>query len=163
MRSSGIKRVANHGRSRWQGNVSRKSIAAHKSSILQRRSGAAYHGSWNHPDNKFAGAVAMSAANGDAPNFDMTDNTDIGSGELVPEALVADDHASASSPRAPDDQQQGWSSALFPTRSKPFGHVSTSAGSSSPNADRPQESSKLSAHPRTQRMRDDGLFRAQIA
>jgi hypothetical protein len=119
---------------------------------------AAYRGSWDHPDNKFADAVATSAANGDAPNFDMPDNTDVGSGELVPEALVSGQHASATSPGAPDNQQRGWSSALFPPRSKPFGGVSTSTSSSTPDADRPQESSELSAHPRTQGMRDDGLF-----
>ena len=119
---------------------------------------AAYRGSWDRPDNKFADAVATSAANGDAPNFDMPDNTDVGSGELVPEALVAGQHASTASPGAPDDQQRGWSSALFPPRSKPFGRVSTSTSSSTPDADRLQESSELSAHPTTARSHDDGLF-----
>ena len=119
---------------------------------------AAYRGSWDRPDNKFADAVATSAANGDAPNFDMPDNTDVGSGELVPEARVAGQHASTSSPGAPDDQQRGWSSALFPPRSKPFGRVSTSTSSSTPDADRLQESSELSAHPTTTRSHDDGLF-----
>ncbi len=98
--------LANHAvpDSRWQRGSQPQVYRSAESSILQRRSGAAYHGSWNHPDNKFADAVATSAANGDAPNFDMPDNTDVGSGELVPEALVAGQHASASSPRAPDDQ-----------------------------------------------------------
>ena len=119
---------------------------------------AAYRGSWDRPDNKFADAVATSAANGDAPNFDMPDSTDVGSGELVPEARVAGQHASTSSPGAPDDQQRGWSSALFPPRSKPFGRVSTSTSSSTPDADRLQESSELGAHPTTARSHDDGLF-----
>jgi hypothetical protein len=119
---------------------------------------AAYRGSWDHPDKKFADAVATSAANGDAPNFDMPDTTDVGSGELVPEALVSGKHASATFPGAPDDQQRGWSSALFPPRSKPFGRLSTSTSSSTPDADRLQESSELGAHPRTPGMRDDGLF-----
>jgi hypothetical protein len=119
---------------------------------------AAYRRSWDHPDNKFADAVATSAANGDPPNFDMPDTTDVGSGELVPEALVSGQHASATSPGAPDDQQRGWSSALFPPRSKPFGRVSMSTSSSTSNADRPQESSELAAHPTTTRSRDEGLF-----
>jgi hypothetical protein len=119
---------------------------------------AAYRGSWDHPDNKFADAVAMSAANGDAPNFDMSDNTDVGSGGLVPEALVAGQRTSTSSPRAPDDQQRGWSSALFPLRSRPFGGVSTSTSSSTPDADRLQESNELGAYPTTTRSHDDGLF-----
>jgi hypothetical protein len=119
---------------------------------------AAYRGSWDHPDNMFADAVAMSAANGDAPNFDMTDNTEVGSGELVPEARIAGQHASTSSPGAPDDQQRGWSSALFPPRSKPFGRVSTRASSNTPDADRLQASSELSAPATTARSPDDGLF-----
>ena len=35
---------------------------------------AAYRGSWEHPDNKFADAVLTSVAKGDAPNFDMPDD-----------------------------------------------------------------------------------------
>src|SRR6202795_3629857 len=35
---------------------------------------AAYGGSWDRPDNKFADAVLTSAATGDAPNFDMPDD-----------------------------------------------------------------------------------------
>jgi hypothetical protein len=119
---------------------------------------AAYRGSWDRPDNKFADAVATSAANGDAPNFDMPDSTDVRSGELVPEARVAGQHASTASPGTPDDQQRGWSSALFPPRSKPFGGDSTSTSSSTPDADRLQESSELGAHPTTTRSHDDGLF-----
>jgi hypothetical protein len=119
---------------------------------------AAYRGSWDRPDNKFADAVATSAANGDAPNFGMPDTTDVRLGELVPEARVAGQHASTASPGAPDDQQRGWSSALFPPRSKPFGRVSTSTSSSTPDADRLQESSELSAPATTARSPDDGLF-----
>ena len=104
---------------------------------------AAYRGSWDHPDNKFADAVATSAANGDAPNFDMPETTDVGSGELVPEARVAGQHASTTSPGAPDDQQRGWSSALFPPRSQAFGRVSTSTSSSTPDADRLQECERV--------------------
>ena len=119
---------------------------------------ATYRGSWDRPDNKFADAVATSAANGDAPNFDMTDDTDVGTGEFVPEARGTRQQASTLSPRAPDDQQRGWSSALFPPRSKPSGGVSTGRRSSSPDADRLQESSELSTHPGAQGMREDGLF-----
>jgi hypothetical protein len=119
---------------------------------------AAYRGSWDRPDNKFADAVATSAANGDAPNFDMLDSSDVGSVELVPEARVAGQHASTASPGAPDDQQRGWSSALFPPRSKQFGRLSTSTSPSTPDADRLQESSKLGAPATTARSPDDGLF-----
>jgi hypothetical protein len=119
---------------------------------------AAYRASWDRPDNKFADQVAASAANGDAPNFDMPDSTDVRSGEFVPQARLAGQHAPATSPGAPDDQQRGWSSALFPPRSKPSGRVSTSTSSITPDADRLQESSELGAHPTITRSPDDGLF-----
>ena len=35
---------------------------------------AAYGGSWDRPDNKFADAVLTSVATGDPPNFDMPDD-----------------------------------------------------------------------------------------
>jgi hypothetical protein len=35
---------------------------------------AAYHNSWDRPDNKFADAVLTSVAKGDALNFDMPDD-----------------------------------------------------------------------------------------
>jgi hypothetical protein len=123
---------------------------------------AAYHGSWDRPDNKFADAVVMSAANGDAPNFDRSDNTDVGSGELVPEAIVSGQHASTTSPGAPDDQQRGWSSALFPPRSGQFGRASRSTSSSTPDADRVQESSELGAPATTARSPDDELFARRL-
>src|SRR5580704_10050155 len=50
---------------------------------------AAYRGSWNHPDNKFADAVQTSVAKGDAPNFDMPNDSYVASGDLAPEAVVA--------------------------------------------------------------------------
>jgi hypothetical protein len=108
---------------------------------------AAYRGSWDRPGNKFADAVVTSAANGDAPNFDMPNTTDVGSGELVPgpRCWSARFHGV---PGAPDDQQRGWSSALFPPRSKQFGRVSTSTRSST-RMQIGAESSELSAYPTT--------------
>jgi Transglycosylase SLT domain len=119
---------------------------------------AAYGGSWDRPDNKFADMVVTSAANGDAPNFDMTDDTDVGTGEFVPEARDTRQHPSTLSPRAPDDQQRGWSSALFPPRSQQLGRVATGTSSSTQDADRLQESSELSAPATAARSPDDGLF-----
>src|SRR6202049_4684311 len=45
---------------------------------------AAYRGSWDHPDNKFAHAVQTSVAKGDAPNFDITNDRHLGSGDVTP-------------------------------------------------------------------------------
>src|SRR6202049_2683375 len=72
---------------------------------------AAYRGSWDHPDNKFADAVQTSVAKGDAPNFDMPDDSHVASGDVTPEAALAGQRAFTPPPITPDDQQQGWSSA----------------------------------------------------
>jgi hypothetical protein len=119
---------------------------------------AAYRGSWGRPDNKFADAVQTSVAKGDAPNFDMPEDSYIAAGGVPPEAARAGQAAPITSPLTPDDQQQGWSSALFPARSQQFGRVTTSTNWNGPDASRSQESSKFSAHPMTPGLRDDGLF-----
>src|ERR1700730_8765616 len=119
---------------------------------------AAYRGSWDRPANKFADAVQASVAQGDAPNFDMPDDSYIGSGEVVPEAAFAGQRSVTTPSTTPDDQQQGWSSALFPARSQQFGRLSTNKSSNGADADRLQESREFSAHPITPRVRDDSLF-----
>jgi hypothetical protein len=115
---------------------------------------AAYGGSWDHPDNKFADAFLTSAAKGDAPDFDMPGKIDgpldaAASGHSLPGR-----HISAERPAAADDQFQAWSSGLFPALSKPVDRM----GSSSPDAARPQESSTVSARPVTASSQGDDLF-----
>jgi hypothetical protein len=80
---------------------------------------AAYHGSWEKPDVKFAEAVTAIAAKGDVPNFDMPTGTsieflDIGFDTTTPpyEPSPGPDSVSA-------ERERGWSSALFPARPKP--------------------------------------------
>jgi hypothetical protein len=119
---------------------------------------AAYRGSWDHPDNKFADAVQTLMVKGDAPNFDMPDDSNVASGDLAPEAVLAGQGAFTTPPNKLDDQQQGWSSALFPARSQQFGRGSTNKSSNGPDADRSQESREFNADPMTPGLRDDSLF-----
>ena len=119
---------------------------------------AAHHGSWDHRDNRFADAVLTSVAKGDAPNFDMPDEAYGGSGDVAPQAPVAGQHPSTTSRVTPDDQQQGWSSALFPAKPQQFGRLSTSTNTNAPDADRLHEPGELSAHSTIPGLRDDGLF-----
>src|SRR5262249_60511979 len=42
---------------------------------------AAYHGSWQRPDNAFAHTVKRSVANNDAPDFEMPAPTDVNAAE----------------------------------------------------------------------------------
>jgi hypothetical protein len=119
---------------------------------------AAYRGSWEHPDNKFATAVQTSVAKGDAPNFDMPNDSHVASGDIASDAALAGQGAVTAPPNKPDDQQQGWSSALFPARSQQFGRLSTNKNSNGPDAVRLQESSEFIAHPMTPGLRDNSLF-----
>jgi hypothetical protein len=116
---------------------------------------AAYRGSWDHPDNKFADAVLMSVATGDAPNFDMPDEIENRSADGAAEAPVARQRISTARSAASDDQQQAWSSALFPAaRSKQLDGTNSSIA----DADRLQKSSTMIARPMAAQSRDNGLF-----
>ena len=119
---------------------------------------AAYRGSWDHPDNKFAYAVQTSAAKGDAPNFDMPDDSYVASGDVAPESALAGQRSVTTPSATLDDQQQGWSSTLFPARSQQFGRLFRGKSLDGPDADRLQESSDFSAHPTTPGLREDSLF-----
>jgi hypothetical protein len=79
---------------------------------------AVYRGTWDRPDVSFATEVAATAAKGDAPNFDMPRGTRLEIFDL------AGDHNADGEPLVVDitstfaEQSRGWSSALFPTKSK---------------------------------------------
>jgi hypothetical protein len=98
---------------------------------------AAYRGSWDGPDIKFATDVAATAAKGDAPNFDMPRGT---STEIFD---TADDAPSDIGTPIVDitttfaDQARSWSSALFPTKSKPATEGSKHIPTAAPSAPEP--------------------------
>jgi hypothetical protein len=115
---------------------------------------AAYRGSWDRPDNKFADAVLTSLAKGDAPNFDMPEEIGGRSDDLAAEPSIAGQGNSTARSAASDDQQQAWSSALFPARSKQL----DGTNSSSADADRLQESSTMTARPMAAQSHDNSLF-----
>jgi hypothetical protein len=115
---------------------------------------AAYRGSWDHPDNKFADAVLASVAKGAAPNFDMADEIDERLDGAASELPVSRHRIFTVPSAAPDDRQQGWSSALFPARTKQVDGTS----SSSADADRLQKSGAVSERPMKAPSHDDGLF-----
>jgi hypothetical protein len=115
---------------------------------------AAYHGSWDSPDNKFADAVLASVAKGDAPDFDMPDEFDERLDAAASKLPVSGQRISTERSAAANDQLQAWSSALFPARAKQVEGTS----SSRPDADRLQRSSALSEGPMTAPSHDDGLF-----
>src|SRR3974390_852078 len=97
---------------------------------------AVYRGSWERPDTEFAHAVQASVAKGDAPNFDMSDDTEFNSLDVASE-LPAQHNAISHEPTiALHEQQQGWSSALFPAKPKQSDSTSTDTQSdNSPSHD----------------------------
>ena len=115
---------------------------------------AAYHASWDRPDNKFANAVFTSVAKGDALN--STCRTTLVTARMT-SRLRPLLPAAALPPRSTElnDQQQGWSSALFLARSRQLG-VTSSGGSLA--ADPLQESSAMTARPMAAPSHDNGLF-----
>jgi hypothetical protein len=80
---------------------------------------AAYHGSWDRPDNAFAGAVRTSVANNDAPDFETPAETG-GDADKVRPAPRPPFHDTATAPPvAPDDRERARLSPLFPVKSRP--------------------------------------------
>jgi hypothetical protein len=134
--------------------VERCKIAAPLAADPARCAIAAYGGSWDHPDNKFADAVLSSAAKGDAPDFDMPGKIDGPLDAASNELPVPGQHVSAERSDAANGQLQAWSSALFPTKAKQVDGTS----SISPDATRLQESSAVSERPMTTSPQGDGLF-----
>jgi hypothetical protein len=78
---------------------------------------AAYHGSWERPDNGFADRVLASAAKGDAPDFEMPEGTGNDTREVNPTSRDATPAAAPSA--APDNDERARQSPLFPVMAKP--------------------------------------------
>jgi hypothetical protein len=78
---------------------------------------AAYHGSWERPDNGFADRVLASAAKGDVPDFEMPEGTGNDTGEVNSTSRAA---PPATAPSAtPDNDERARQSPLFPVMAKP--------------------------------------------
>lgn len=118
---------------------------------------AIYRGSWERPDVKFATDVAVSVAKGDAPNFDMPRGT---SREIFDTASDPPSNPDTPVDAAPaaNEHVRGWTSALFPSKSKP----ATSEPESSATTPRPAVQLPLSRIPPASRpegnTRDSELF-----
>jgi hypothetical protein len=119
---------------------------------------AAYHGSWDRPDNAFADAVRTSVANNDAPDFEMPANTRIDAAGMRAAPQSALHNTTTPPPAALDDRERGWSSALFPAKSRPSDRYSIDSPASDRPAAQAQESDGASAHPRPAPPHADSLF-----
>lgn len=119
---------------------------------------AVYRGSWEQPDIKFATDVAASVVKGDAPNFDMPRGT---STDIFD---TANDVSSPAETRVIDmtsvfaDQIRSWSSALFPTKSKPPAEPSERTTNPAPPAAEQPSSASLEPPPFKSNPHDRELF-----
>jgi hypothetical protein len=87
---------------------------------------AAWHGSWERPDNGFADAVSTSVAKNDAPDFEMPAGAGIETADSGSSRQPVRDAATASSAGS-DDRERALQSALFPVFSRPSDRSSSDA------------------------------------
>jgi hypothetical protein len=123
---------------------------------------AVYRGSWERPDVTFATEVVATVSKGDAPNFDMPRGTrteifDLARDHSPNVELPVVDIASAFA-----EQSRGWSSGLFPTRSKPSAEQSERTATAPLEVAEPALSGSPSAFPFKSNPQDRDLFVRRI-
>jgi hypothetical protein len=122
---------------------------------------AVFRGSWERPDIIFAADVVATVTQGDAPNFDMPRDTRLDIFDLV------GDHNTDSEPPVVDitstfaEQSRGWSSALFPTKSRPPAEQSERTAAAPPAA-KPPTPSVPAAFPFKSNLQDHDLFMRRV-
>jgi len=119
---------------------------------------AVYRGSWEHPDSAFADAVRISVAKNDAPDFEMPPQTGIGGADVGSPLEPLFHDIVAAPPPASDDRERGWSSSLFPAKSRPFDTSSSDDSAAGRPAVDARKSDVLSAPPTPTPPPADGLF-----
>ncbi len=119
---------------------------------------AAYHGSWERPDNAFADAVRTSVANNDAPDFEMPAGTGVDAPEARSTRQLASHDTAMTPAAAPDDRERAWLSPLFPVKPR----LSERLPIDDSARDRPpaqeQKSDSQTAHPNPTQRPANGLF-----
>ena len=119
---------------------------------------AVYRGSWERPDVKFAEAVTATAAKGDAPNFDMPKDTSIEFLDIGSDTTPPPNDPSPGPDSASDERERGWSSALFPPKSKPPEGETKDAPNDQPIAQEAPSAGVTNAHPFAAKAPVDSLF-----
>jgi hypothetical protein len=78
---------------------------------------AAYRGSWDRPDTRFADSIRATVEKGNAPNFEPKDAY-FDASDIASDTPTSGPDAAFSPPASTlDDRVRGWSSALFPAKS----------------------------------------------
>ncbi len=119
---------------------------------------AVYRGSWEQPDLKFATDVATSVAKGDAPNFDMPRGTSTEIFDTASDAQPDVEPPIVDITATFAERVRGWSSALFPPKSKPPTSVPESSTTALPSVAEPPSPRTPAALPSEGNAQDRELF-----
>ena len=125
---------------------------------------AAYRGSWDRPDTRFADAVQATVEKGNAPNFDMPKDAYFDASDIASDTLMHAPHSALPAPDStPDDRALGGSSALFPAKPAKPDSTSTDVQNHDRAAEESRSSGPASATPTATRAPVDGLFAPKSA
>ena len=121
---------------------------------------AAYHGSWERPDNGFANAVRTTVSSNDAPDFEMPAGTEIDTADIgTSQQLALHDMAPAApSVPTPDDHERARQSPLFPVMSGPSNQPPSDHPASEKPAGGEQKTNAPTVHLTVTQPHADGLF-----
>jgi Transglycosylase SLT domain len=119
---------------------------------------AAYHGSWEQPDVKFAEAVIASSAKGNTPNFDMPNDINVELLDIASEAAAPSNDSVLGSVSASEERKRAWSSALFPSNPLQPASQPNDDASDPSTAEETQSSRASNAPPSTAKSAIDSLF-----
>jgi hypothetical protein len=124
---------------------------------------AAWHGSWERPDNSFADAVMTSVAKNDAPDFEMPAGAGIETADSGSSRQPASGDAAKAPSATPDDRERALQSPLFPVMSQPSGGSSSSNPASGRPATDEQQTDAQTVRLTAAQPYADGLFMPRSA
>ena len=120
---------------------------------------AAYHGSWDRPDTRFADSVRATVEKGNAPNFDMPKDAYFDGSDSASEMPTSGPHVSPNPPTSiGDDRTRGWSSALFPAKAAKSDNPSTDTQYGDRDAEELHSARAATGVPTTSKAPVDSLF-----
>jgi hypothetical protein len=121
---------------------------------------AAYHGSWDRPDNRFADVVLATVAKDDAPDFEMPAGAGIETADIASSWQPAA-HETTPAPLGslmPDDDERARQSPLFPVKSRPSERSRSDQSASVRPAAGEQKTDALTVRLTAAQSHADGLF-----
>jgi hypothetical protein len=120
---------------------------------------AAYRGSWDRPDTRFADTVRATVEKGNAPNVEMPKDAYFDGNDSASEPPSSGTHAALTSPEPQrDDRLRGWSSALFPATRPQADGASADGKNDDHSAGKPRTSDPETSGPTTDKASVDRLF-----